>query len=514
MGLQSILSIAIAYLKGFSKQKIINAFQTLREQYFKLSDDHMQLQKEYEDIKDKYDALVAEKSRQKVQSVNQKVNRPTSKQPEWELKGVGNDGIVKKKGRGRKGRNGAGNKTKERPVTDHETAKVERCHICGKDLSMQAPLATENVRIIEDIPSLFIETRVIEVRQEKKYCVHCKQVTTARTELALPNSDIGLNTMVRVVYMWVSCCLPFTKICSYLNTFFMKKISTKGLSGMVIRIAKILKPVYGEILEAVKSSFIIHADESGWRVNGKLCWLWAFGNADSAYYSIDKSRGSDVVKKILGEIFGGVLIVDGWRAYQIIDCLQQSCMAHLLRKIRELYKTFPNLGSVFKFYIKFRKILRDGERLQAYRKKYGEKIFRRRLGKLHDRLDELLKWPNPNNILKGIISKVERQRSRILTFVEQEGVPCHNNFGEWLIRIGVLKRKVSYGSKSQVGAEAYAILLSIYTTCKLRKINFVDFLFSSLKSYIRTGQPMLLSEYISSLSDHSTHQSTVNAKAA
>ena len=60
-----------------------------------------------------------------------------------------------------------------------------------------------------------------------------------------------------------------------------------------------------------------------------------------------------------------------------------------------------------------------------------------------------------------------------------------NPIQHYLIRIGVLKRKISYGSKSKEGAEAYAVLLSIHTTCKLRKIPFADYLKQSLKQYIR-----------------------------
>ncbi len=110
-------------------------------------------------------------------------------------------------------------------------------------------------------------------------------------------------------------------------------------------------------------------------------------------------------------------------------------------------------------------------------------------------MDELLEWETPNDILTDIIKKVTRQRPRILTFVEHDGVPCHNNYAEYLIRIGILKRKVSFGSKSAKGAQAYAVLLSVYTTCRLRNITFVDFMKSNLKQYIRTGKPILLKEY-------------------
>ena len=154
--------------------------------------------------------------------------------------------------------------------------------------------------------------------------------------------------------------------------------------------------LYSEISENLKASSVIQADETGWRVGGKLWWLWVIGNKNWAYYTIEKSRGKSVVRKTLGEIFIGVLVVDGWKAYLSLVCEQQSCMAHLLRKIRNLYLKFPQLRSVFKFYVQFRKILRDGERLQKNRTELGELVFQQRLQTLHQGLDTLLAWRNPN----------------------------------------------------------------------------------------------------------------------
>lgn len=489
MSLQSILSVTFEYLRKFSKRRIFDTLVILREQYLEVVNRNKELEEEISWLK-------AERSKDAMRAVNMQVNQPSSKKPEWALKGVGNDGLKKKKGRGNKGRKGAGNKSKDRPITHRETAKVEQCDICGRDLSEQSALQTENVRVVEDIPPIPESTQVIQVRLEKKYCTQCSHVVTASTDIALPGTDIGLNTTIRSIYLWVTSCLPYTRISVYLKDFFGQVISTAGLAGHIIGVAKIMKSVYQEILEDVQSSRVLHADETGWRVNGKLWWLWAFGNADAAFYTIDNSRGSDVVKKILGELFGGVLVIDGWRAYLFLLCDKQSCMAHLLRKIREFHKAFPNLGTIFRFYIRFRKILRDGERLQLQRKQLSVSVFQRRLGKLHSRLDELLKWPNPNGILKDIIDKTRRQRPYILTFVVYDGVPCHNNMAESIIRKGVMKRKVSFGSKSQEGAESYAIILSIYTTCQLRKISFLKFMTQSLKHYIRTKRPMLLKEYM------------------
>lgn len=124
--------------------------------------------------------------------------------------------------------------------------------------------------------------------------------------------------------------------------------------------------------------------------------------------------------------------------------------------------------------------------------------------RLELRLDQLLAWKNPNPILASIIASVQRLRDRILTFSLLPGCPSHNNFGEYIIRKGVLKRKISGGSMSPRGAHAYATLISIAQTCHLRKISFPCFLHASLLHYCRTGKPLLLSEYPALIAQNKT----------
>jgi hypothetical protein len=110
-------------------------------------------------------------------------------------------------------------------------------------------------------------------------------------------------------------------------------------------------------------------------------------------------------------------------------------------------------------------------------------------------LDELLAWKNPNDALREVIAKVARQKEYILTFVRHEGVPKHNNYGEYIIKRGILKRKVSGGSMSAEGALAYARIQSVAMTCHLRGLPFQNYLLRSLIHYIRAGRPLLLAEY-------------------
>lgn len=481
MNLKDLLIPGFNTFFRWRKARLVKALVELRDKYVQLAQENAMLRQRLE--------------QQKVKETNKEVNKPSSKKAEWEKDDPQKKDKKKKRGKNRKPREGAGNRPKNLKADREETATVEKCDLCGKDLSDKPALESANERIIEDIPEPPEKAVITLVMQQKKYCDDCKQVITAKTERALPGSDIGINATVLICYLWISLCLPYTKIKEYLETFFHLKVSTSGLSRHLIRVSKIMSDVYDEILKGIKNAATLHADETGWRVRGKSWWLWVFGTQDSAYFTVDKSRGSDVVRRVLGEIFFGVLVVDGWSAYLYLLCDQQSCMSHLLRKIRKFRDVFPELTDIFRFYIRFRRIIRDGERLQKDRGQLGEIVFRRRLKRLQKRLADLVEWPDPSSVLAEIIEKVKRQQPRILTFVEHPGVPFHNNYAEYLIRIGVIKRKISGGSVSAQGAEAYAILLSIYVTCKLRGISFPRYLKASLQHYIRTGKPLLLNDY-------------------
>ncbi|MGK2957445.1 MAG: IS66 family transposase [Acidimicrobiales bacterium] len=445
-----------------------------------------------------------EKAEQKIKDINKHVNQPTSKKPEWDKDGnpkLATWGEKKKtnKKKKRKKRTGCGNpeKTGITPDGTHFNL-LASCPCCGNDLGDRKG-RVDSGRMVEDTSPPAEKTTVFKEVTESKWCGRCKKMVSSTSERALPGSDIGLNAMIEMAYLWVMCALSFPKIRDLFVSFKTLRLSTAGISKIMIRLNDILQPVYEEILNDVKQGTKIWADETGWRVKGKLWWLWIFANERSAYYWPDKTRGRPVVERLLGEVFLGILIVDGWHAYTKIVCDRQTCMAHIFRKIRAFINAFPQYRSIMKFYLKLRRIIKDGEKLQAARDGLSELVFQRRLSALKQRLDALLEWKNPNDTLKEVIKKVRRQKEHILTFIKHEGAPYHNNYGEYIIKKGVVKRKMSGGSMSAEGVSAYACIQSVAMTCQLRNISFHRFLKASLVCYIRTGRPMLLAEYESGL---------------
>lgn len=145
-------------------------------------------------------------------------------------------------------------------------------------------------RTVEDIAPPEAKTQVSSEITETKWCPQCKKTVSSKTEAALPGSDIGLNAIIESAYLWVMCALSLPNIQALFKNFKTLTVSSAGISKMMIRLSKILEPVYEEILNDVKQGAAIWADETGWRVNGKLWWLWIFANKRSAYYWMDPTR--------------------------------------------------------------------------------------------------------------------------------------------------------------------------------------------------------------------------------
>ena len=76
-------------------------------------------------------------------------------------------------------------------------------------------------------------------------------------------------------------------------------------------------------------------DESGHKNAGKRHWTWCLRAPRFTVFHIDPSRGSEVLRAVLGETFGGVIGCDYFSAYHkyMADsgATVQFCMAHLIR---------------------------------------------------------------------------------------------------------------------------------------------------------------------------------------
>ena len=80
-----------------------------------------------------------------------------------------------------------------------------------------------------------------------------------------------------------------------------------------------------------------------------------------------------------------------------------------------------------------------------------------------------------------------RHADQLFTFLDYPDVAFENNFAERMIRPAVILRKTSQSNRSEKGAAAQAVLMSIYRTLKLRGHNPIAAVTKALRSYVQTG---------------------------
>jgi len=272
---------------------------------------------------------------------------------------------------------------------------------------------------------------------------------------------------------------------------FNLKITASAIAGFRDKLKAEAFPIYEKLVESLRQSRFIHADETGWNVNGKNQWLWKFSNKKVCVSHIDESRGQKVVEKIIGEQYNGVLISDFLSAYNKLQAqAKQRCLVHILRDLKKVEEYWYEDIEVMRYCGRLKKIFEDAIRLY---KDYEGKIWSSEYRSRRKIIAHALKdfgFPNPNKrILNRFAKRLERHKDEILTFLYKKNIDYHNNHAEQQIRPDVIFRKITFGNRSLEGAKAHSIIMSIIQTAKLNKI---DPLFIMEEILLRSQQVPLL----------------------
>src|SRR6266487_4533854 len=122
---------------------------------------------------------------------------------------------------------------------------------------------------------------------------------------------------------------PAAKVACLLGQLGLK-VSAGGVVQALARAARRAAPTYAALVDGVKASPVVAPDETGWRVQGRRAWLWAFAGQGVVTHRIACGRGFDDAAAVLGADYAGVLERDGWAPYRrFIKAAHQTCLAHL-----------------------------------------------------------------------------------------------------------------------------------------------------------------------------------------
>ena len=348
--------------------------------------------------------------------------------------------------------------------------RLKTCPHCGT--AVDQPIR-EHMRLIEDIPKV---TPLVTAHTIHGYwCSHCKTIVAPKVTAALPRSSLGLRFVVYTAWLHYLVGVSVGNCVKTAAVSLGFPVSPGGLTLAWKNLASRLEGHYDAIGQNIRHSAVLHADETGWRINGVTFWLWAFATRQYCYYLIDRRRGAAVVKQVLGTLFAGILIIDFWGAYNAIQTLaKQRCYFHLFTELIKVDKL--NASATWKrFRKKLSRLLKDAVRLGDQRQIRSPPIYARRRAKLHIRLDELIAATFEDADAKRLIKRLRRHRGELLTFLDHDGVSPYNNHAEQQMRTAVHTRKVSQQNRSLQGAKTHAIFLTLFRSAQLQALNPVEY---------------------------------------
>jgi transposase len=134
--------------------------------------------------------------------------------------------------------------------------------------------------------------------------------------------------------------------------------------------------------------------------------------------------------------------------------------------------------------------MHEALKLVIDRDKLEKTTYDKRVANLHLRLADIFGASYRDKDCDRLAKRMAKHSEELFVFLLHNEVPADNNRAERQIRFAVVMRKNSYGNRSKRGAQAQAILMSIFRTCQLRGVDPIAFLASSVAAAIRSGSPL------------------------
>jgi transposase len=175
------------------------------------------------------------------------------------------------------------------------------------------------------------------------HCGDCGRRTQGRHPLQTSDalgaaaSQIGPDAQAAAALLHTQAGLSHGKVVAVFDALFGIRL-TRGASAQINGRAGIRsEPEYRQLLASVRTSKQLAVDETGWRVGGHNAWLHVWVGDRATGYAIDSQRSADALERVIGRDWSGVLSHDGYGTYdRFAGALHQSCLAHVLRRTREL----------------------------------------------------------------------------------------------------------------------------------------------------------------------------------
>jgi transposase-like protein len=266
--------------------------------------------------------------------------------------------------------------------------------------------------------------------------------------------------------------LSYERAAELFEDLFGTPLSAGTLVNIDREIGERLEEVNERVKDQILDSPIVHFDETGMRIEGKLHWLHVAGTQEATYYMPHGKRGSQAIDAIgILPSFEGIAVHDGWSSYFNYGCDHALCNAHHLRELTFVHEqhgqSWAKQMMEFLLEVKEKKEKSTGRRFSAK----GIQEFERR----YRDIVAMGMAANPPPVEEGEKKRGRKKKSKAANLLGRlHSVPFHNNLGERDIRMMKVQQKISGTFRSFDGAFSFCRIRSYISTVKKQGMNVMS----------------------------------------
>ena len=341
------------------------------------------------------------------------------------------------------------------------------CPDCGSTLLSRGV----NRRTVLDAQPMKSQKQLLLL--DVKRCPKCRRIFRAKAPGVLPKALFSNRLLSIVAVQHYVYGLTLGLLEKQLGVGYGSLVS--ALHGLGRR----MRPVVPKLVKEYRAAFVKHADETGWRNDGRGGYAWLYCTELISIFRFRASRAAKVVKEVLGaRRLPGTLVVDRYNGYNKAPCFMQYCYAHLSRDVEDLQKEFPDNAEIAAFVNTLVPQLSAAISLRQH--PLSRRQFTQQAARIRNAIQTTINSPATHPGIQHIQNIFREKSHRMYRWALDPRIPAENNRAERELRPLVIARKLSFGSQSDAGVQTREVLMSVLLTLKKRNPNPVQALTAAL----------------------------------
>lgn len=359
------------------------------------------------------------------------------------------------------------------------TYDVSHCEKCGTDLSGVAPRTVDKRQEF----NITVKMESTEHRVVSKVCTdpYCRHHNRSAFPAGIEyKTQYGPGTKALFSYLNVQQLLPLNRITEMVQALTGHAVSEGAILLANKSLSHILEPEEQKIKDHLLQAPVLHSDESGVRVNGKLHWLHTACTDQYTYYMVHTKRGREAMDQAgLLPVYQGTNMHDGLKAYDGYGCKQALCNEHHHRELNAVMENDNQpwakrmIDLLYEMKAAKENLQQEGvtampvEDVAGYEDRYRTII---KAGLEQNPLNppplEKKRGRVKQSKTRNLLDRLDTKRDAVLAFLHDFRVPFTNNEAERAIRMIKNQQKVSGSFRSMEGAEVFSRIRGFVSTLR------------------------------------------------